>query len=154
MTAPHPAVLVTLAGQVPGVDTGPGPDAARWTPPALTLAEFIALPALSPSGAKKILKAPALYRWEKDHPRPSTDALDRGKIVHGLLFGHGDPVEVLDFDSWRTAVTAESQRLRVPVIDMSETMPDTSFLDYEHLLTTPATQFTTQLGARLSALGW
>ena len=33
---------------------------------------YHAHPALSATGAKRILKAPALYRWEADHPTPST----------------------------------------------------------------------------------
>lgn len=66
-------------------------------------------PALSATGAKRILQAPALYRWEADHPTPSTKTFDFGKAAHRKVLGAGDNVEVLDFDSFRTKAAQEAR---------------------------------------------
>lgn len=65
--------------------------------------------ALSATGAKRILKAPALYRWQADNPQPSTKTFDFGKAAHRLVLGAGEPVEVLEFDSWRTKASQEAK---------------------------------------------
>lgn len=53
-------------------------------------------PALSQSGAKLLLKAPALYKWRLDNPRPDTDAFDLGHAAHAKVLGVGAPVAVID----------------------------------------------------------
>lgn len=70
---------------------------------------YHAHPALSATGAKRILKAPALYRWEADHPSPSTSTFDFGKAAHRKVLGAGDNVEVLDFDSFRTKAAQDAR---------------------------------------------
>lgn len=70
---------------------------------------YHAHPALSATGAKRILKAPALYRWEADHPMPSTKTFDFGKAAHRRVLGAGDNVEVLDFDSFRTKAAQDAR---------------------------------------------
>lgn len=56
---------------------------------------------LSVSGAKLILKAPALFRWEQDHPRTS-DVFDIGSAAHALVLGVGAELVEVEADSWRT----------------------------------------------------
>ena len=56
---------------------------------------------LSHSGAKLILRAPALYRWRRDHPERKAE-FDYGSAAHALVLGIGDPIRVIDADSWRT----------------------------------------------------
>lgn len=57
-------------------------------------AEYHAHPALSSSGAKAILKAPAIFRWEQEHRRYSK-AFDVGTIAHGFVLGTGWPVDII-----------------------------------------------------------
>ena len=56
---------------------------------------------LSQSGAKLLLRAPALYRHQLDH-REFTKAYDLGHAAHQLVLGVGMPLVVVDADSWRT----------------------------------------------------
>lgn len=56
---------------------------------------------LSSTEAKRILKAPALYKWDKTHPKPANKAFDFGHLVHSLVLGVGldiitVPEELLD----------------------------------------------------------
>lgn len=57
-------------------------------------AEYHAHPALSSSGAKTILKAPALFQHERTHRRYSK-AFDVGTIAHGFVLGTGWPVDII-----------------------------------------------------------
>lgn len=56
---------------------------------------------LSVSGAKVLLKAPALFKWQQDHP-VHRDVFDIGSAAHALVLGIGAPIRVVDADSWRT----------------------------------------------------
>lgn len=77
--------------------------------PDLKPDDYHAHPALSATGAKRILQAPALYRWAADHPSPSKKTFDFGKAAHRRVLGAGDPVEVLDFDSFRTKAAQDAR---------------------------------------------
>lgn len=66
-------------------------------------------PELSSTGAKTLLRAPALYRWQQEHPWHS-DAFDLGSVVHSLVLGTGWPVVVVDADSWRGKAAQEERR--------------------------------------------
>lgn len=55
---------------------------------------------LSVSGAKTILKAPALFRWQQDHP-VHKDVFDVGSAAHALVLGIGAPIAVIDAPDWR-----------------------------------------------------
>lgn len=59
---------------------------------------------LSVSGAKKLLppSCPAVFDWERRHPKPPSTEMELGTVVHGMLLGTGQPVEVCDFPDWRT----------------------------------------------------
>ncbi|NUO35604.1 MAG: hypothetical protein HOQ18_18375 [Dermatophilaceae bacterium] len=56
---------------------------------------------LSVSGAKVLLKAPALFKWQQEHP-VHRDVFDVGSAAHKLVLGVGAPIRVVDADSWRT----------------------------------------------------
>ncbi len=43
------------------------------------------LPRLSASGAKTLLKSPARYRWEREHPAKPTAAMEFGTMFHALV---------------------------------------------------------------------
>jgi hypothetical protein len=71
-------------------------------------------PSLSQSTATTlILKSPA-HAW-LEHPRlgnqrrKPTAAMDEGTLMHRLLLGVGAPIEVLDFDSFRTKAAQEAR---------------------------------------------
>lgn len=46
---------------------------------------YFSLPRLSASGAKTLLKSPARYRWERDHPAEPTAAMRFGTMFHALV---------------------------------------------------------------------
>lgn len=59
---------------------------------------------LSVSGAKKLLapSCPAIYDWERKHHRQPSKSMELGTVVHGMILGTGQPVEVIDAADWRT----------------------------------------------------
>jgi len=63
---------------------------------------------LSVSGAKVLLKAPALFQWQRTHP-VHKDVFDVGSAAHKLVLGVGDPIRVIDADSWRTKAAQEAK---------------------------------------------
>jgi hypothetical protein len=64
---------------------------------------------LSVSGAKVLLKAPALYKWQQDHP-VHKDVFDVGSAAHKVILGVGDPIDVIDADNWRRADAQTAQK--------------------------------------------
>ena len=69
----------------------------------LSEAAYFADPALSSTEARWLLEAPAVYRWNKDHPRDdSTAAFDLGSAVHTKVLGTGWDVIELDYPDWRS----------------------------------------------------
>jgi hypothetical protein len=52
---------------------------------------------LSSTGAKTLLRSPALYQWEREHPKHS-DAFDLGTVAHCLVLGTGWDVAVIPDD--------------------------------------------------------
>lgn len=67
-------------------------------------AEYFAHPALSSSGARKLLppSCPALYRWERDNPAEPKKEFDLGKAAHRMVLGEGPDFVVVDHADWRT----------------------------------------------------
>ena len=47
--------------------------------------EYHSLPRLSASGAKTLLKSPARYKWEREHPAKPTAAMEFGTMLHALV---------------------------------------------------------------------
>jgi len=72
-------------------------------------ADYHSGPELSSTGAKTLLRAPALYKWQQEHPWHS-DAFDLGSVVHGLVLGTGWPVVVVEADSWRSKAAQDERR--------------------------------------------
>lgn len=64
-------------------------------------AEYHRHPALSQSQAKTLLRAPALYLWERDNPREHRDVFDIGHAAHSKVLGVGAEVVAIDVDSRR-----------------------------------------------------
>jgi len=66
--------------------------------------EYHAHPALSSSGARKLLppSTPARFHYERQHPKPATEAMILGKAAHRLALGTGARIEVADYPDFRT----------------------------------------------------
>ena len=71
-------------------------------------------PRLTYSIAKILLNKSPLHAWHR-HPllgntsMKPTKAMDIGSIGHDLLLGGGDPIDVLDYDSFRTKLAQEEK---------------------------------------------
>lgn len=78
----------------------------------VTDAEYHAHPALSASGAKRLLppSCPARFKWERDNGgRPNKWAFDVGHAAHAAVLGVGMELVVVEADDWRTKA-AQKQR--------------------------------------------
>lgn len=64
---------------------------------------------LSSTGARLLLRAPALFRHRLDHPEPPRRTFDLGSAAHKLVLGVGDELAVLDHDSYRSKA-AQTER--------------------------------------------
>lgn len=64
---------------------------------------------LSASGAKTLLRAPALFQWEREHGRPPKREYDLGHAAHKLVLGVGAELAIVDAPDWRTKA-ARQQR--------------------------------------------
>lgn len=75
-------------------------------------ATYYPLPgSLSVSSAKVILKAPALYKWQREHPVHS-EPFDFGKVVHAKVLGARlDDVYVAPFDDWKTKAAQAERKI-------------------------------------------
>jgi hypothetical protein len=76
--------------------------------------EYRAVPALSYSGAKTLMRSPALFAYELEHGRPDKTEFDVGHAAHALLLGAGAPLAVAvdpktnePFKDWRTKAAQE-----------------------------------------------
>lgn len=76
---------------------------------ALSDLDYHSSPALSASGAKLILKAPAHYRWAMDHPPKTTATFNLGHAVHSLVLGSGRPVTMVQSDDYKTKAAREER---------------------------------------------
>lgn len=63
---------------------------------------------LSVTGAKTLLKSPALFRHQQDNP-VHKDVFDFGTAAHKLVLGVGSVIEPIDADSWRTKAAQEAR---------------------------------------------
>jgi hypothetical protein len=67
---------------------------------------------LSQSGAKVLLRSPALYQWQRTHP-VFKSAWDEGSAAHKLVLKAGPEIVEVKHDSWRTnAAKAEQAAAR------------------------------------------
>lgn len=102
---------------------------------------------LSVSGAKVLLRAPALFRWQQDHP-VHKDVFDIGTAAHALVLGVGAPILVCPFDSWRTK---DAQAMRDDARSKGETALLTA--DYERVQEMADALSTHRLAMRLLSEG-
>lgn len=58
-------------------------------------AEYHARPELSSTGARRLLEAPARFRWHQDNAEPPREAFDVGTAVHTKVLGAGAPLAVI-----------------------------------------------------------
>lgn len=74
-------------------------------------ADYHADPALSTSGAKKLLppNCPARFRWERENGRPPKREFDIGSAAHLAVLGRGWDLVVVDADDWRTKAARETR---------------------------------------------
>lgn len=72
--------------------------------PSIPHAEYLSMPALSVSGMKQLLppSCPAVFRYWRDHKKPSKPAFDFGHLVHYLVLEEGPLFVSIPFDSYRT----------------------------------------------------
>jgi hypothetical protein len=63
---------------------------------------------LSVSGAKTLMKSPALFRHQQDNP-VHKDVFDFGTAAHAMVLGVGSVIEPIDADSWRTKAAQEAR---------------------------------------------
>lgn len=70
---------------------------------------------LSVSGAKKLLApaCPAIFDWERKHPHRPSSEMEMGTVVHGLLLGTGQPVEVIPFPDYRKKDAQDAKKAAV-----------------------------------------
>ena len=77
---------------------------------------------LSVSGAKKLLppSCPAIFQYDREHRRAPSKSMELGTVVHGLVLGTGQPVEVVDAKDWRTkaAQTARDEAIAAGKVPM------------------------------------
>jgi hypothetical protein len=64
---------------------------------------------LSSSGARLILDSPAKYRHRMNNPEEHKSYFDIGSAVHSDVLGVGQPVRIIDADSYRTKAAAEAR---------------------------------------------
>jgi hypothetical protein len=74
-------------------------------------AEYHAHPALSTSGAKRLLppSCPARFKWEQENGRPPKREFDVGSAAHLSVLGTGWPLVVIDAPDWRTKAAKEER---------------------------------------------
>jgi hypothetical protein len=61
-------------------------------------------PALSSTGARRLLQSPAAFDWWRKNPEKPRAEFDLGSAIHTAVLGTGYGIEVLDarFENWRT----------------------------------------------------
>lgn len=80
---------------------------------------------LSVSGAKVLLKAPALFKWQQDNPVYKS-VFDEGSAAHALVLGQDveSLVYVVPFDDWRTQA-AQAEKALAREMGLAPILPAT-----------------------------
>lgn len=67
---------------------------------------------LSSTGARRLLppSTPARFRYEQQNPTTPTKAMKVGTVAHALVLGTPPPVEILEFDNWRTNAAKDAAK--------------------------------------------
>jgi hypothetical protein len=73
--------------------------------------EYHASPALSSSGAKKLLhpSCPAIFEYEREHGQERKQEFDFGTAAHTLLLGSGPQPYVVDADNYQTKLARKER---------------------------------------------
>jgi hypothetical protein len=64
---------------------------------------------LSSTGARRILQAPALFRYEQDTPQPRRATFDFGTAAHRVVLGDGPELIPVEAPDWRTKAAREER---------------------------------------------
>lgn len=102
--------------------------------PSMPEAEYHGHPALSSTGARKLLppSTPAEFDWERRNPTAPTKAMILGKAAHRLALGVGAHIEVSD--EWQDFRKADAQAWRDEVLARDEVPMLASSADYQTLM--------------------
>ncbi len=66
---------------------------------------------LSVSGAKTLLRTPALFDYQRKHGRPPKSAFDLGTLAHELILRGGDVrIRVIDCYDWKTKAAQDARK--------------------------------------------
>ena len=86
-------------------------DTSEAVQPDLPETEYHAHPALSSSGARKLLppSCPAVFDYERRNPPPGKSVFDIGSAAHKLVLGAGMAIRVVDAKDWRTKAAQEQR---------------------------------------------
>jgi len=96
-------------------------------------------PALGSTDLKHLLRSPARFRHERDHPTPASAAMDLGSVAHALILGVGAPWVLSPYSEYRTTESKQWRRRQqqagvTPIkradLDIAEAMADAVF-DHE-----------------------
>jgi hypothetical protein len=111
----------------------PDPTANRLSvSPAAYYADPCTGPSLNASTAKTLITRSPLHAWQEHPrlggaPREATAAQEHGSLIHRLVLGAGDDIEVIDAPDWRTKAAKEQRddartagRIPVLVADHAE----------------------------------
>ena len=83
----------------------------------MSMPVYQARPEISCSDLKSIGQDPARWIWEKEHPKPPTDAMILGSAVHGYVLEPDNPdngIVETEHDSWKTS---EARQVRAEALD-------------------------------------
>lgn len=66
---------------------------------------------LSVTSSKLLLppSCPAIFKYRREHPKPPTDSMQLGTVVHGLILRTGQEVAVIQHDDYRTKAAREQR---------------------------------------------
>lgn len=77
--------------------------------PGMPEAEYHAHPALSSTGARKLLACPAKFAYEREHGSTPTTAMERGTAAHLAVLGVGPDLVIVDAPDWKTKTAREKR---------------------------------------------
>lgn len=98
-THPADSSADSAGGAKDGLDTAPASEIKPGLHFDLPEADYHGhTGSLSVSGAKVLLKAPALYQWQREHP-VYKDVFDFGSAAHAKVLGVGSPIVVHEYDA-------------------------------------------------------
>lgn len=79
--------------------------------------DYLAHPALSASGMKRLLDSPARFQWEREHPT-ETPTILMGRLIHALAFDQPHNYIIKDWDGRTTAGKARAAQVREQGLDV------------------------------------